>query len=241
MMTKIKQLTDPFSQIGSDVYCIDGGMSNFFLGVEPDGLTLIDAGVPKRQHLVWDLLEILGKNRDEIKHIIITHADYDHVGSLAQIQSATGATIYAGAETAVHIQNGTFPDHLSWLAKFVASKIMGGYHTVPSDTIKIMQAGDILPMMGGVQVFATPGHTPDHHSIYCPLAGVLFAGDAINTRNGRIQPSPKRVTHNQQAAAQSAIQILELAPATIACGHGTPLQNHSMGSLMSFFNELRQK
>jgi glyoxylase-like metal-dependent hydrolase (beta-lactamase superfamily II) len=239
MMTK--QLRDPFSEIAPNIYCIDCGASNFYLCAEEDGLTLIDAGIPKRHQLVWDLLDLIGKKHTDIKQIVITHADYDHVGSLADVYVETNATIYAGKETAVHIQNGTFPDHLPWLMKLIATKIVGGYQPVSSATIKPIQDGDILPIMGGLHVFATPGHTPDHHAFYTPSTGVLFAGDVINTRNGRIQASPKRITHDQQAAAQSAIRILELAPAIIACGHGSPLQNHSMESLMSFFNELRKK
>jgi len=86
---------------------------------------------------------------------------------------------------------------------------------------------------------ATPGHTPDHHSFYCPTRGLLFAGDALNTRNGRLQRTPKRITANQQQANQSARKLLELTPATFACGHGSPMQNHSSEDIMQLFNQLR--
>jgi hypothetical protein len=34
--------------------------------------------------------------------------------------------------------------------------------------------------------------------------------------------------------------LLELTPATFACGHGQPLSSHAVDDLMAFFNELRQ-
>ena len=83
-------------QIRPDVYLLRGKASNFYLCVDDDGLTLIDAGMPKEQKLVFDLLGQLGHDPSEIVRILITHADIDHAGSLAVIQKATGAQVYAG-------------------------------------------------------------------------------------------------------------------------------------------------
>jgi glyoxylase-like metal-dependent hydrolase (beta-lactamase superfamily II) len=70
---------------------------------------------------------------------------------------------------------------------------------------------------------------------------VFFAGDALNTRNGRINPSPKRITADREAANQSAIRLLQLTPAVLACGHGAPLTNHSSQDLMAAFNLFRSE
>ena len=58
---------------------------------------------------------------------------------------------------------------------------------------------------------------------YSPAAGVLFAADALNTRDGRLQLTPRRITADQAAAERTAARLLELSPAVIACGHGAPL------------------
>ncbi len=101
--------------------------------------------------------------------------------------------------------------------------------------------GDVLPLLGGLHVLATPGHTPDHFSFYSPTLGVLFAGDALNTRNGRLQATPPSITADPDAARRSALRLLALAPAVIACGHGKPFIGHSADDVMSLFNELRQE
>ena len=116
------------------------------------------------------------------------------------------------------------------------------YGKVPAAAIEIFDDGDLLPVMdNGLQVIATPGHTLDHFSFYHAPTGVLFAGDALNTRKGTLQGTPPRITADQDAARQSAIRLLELTPAVFACGHGNPLSEHTSGDLMSLLNQMRQE
>ena len=225
--------------IQPDVTLISGRASNFYLCEAEDGLTLIDAGMPKEQQLLFDLLDQLGYQPSQLKRILITHADIDHAGSLAAIQSATGATVYAGEQSAIHLQEGRSPDHLPRFLQWFSNTFFK-YRPVPASCLKIFSDGDELPLLGGLQTLATPGHTPDHFSFYSPSTGILFAGDALNTRNGRLQRTPKRITADEDSANLSAIRLLELAPATFACGHGQPLSSHAVDDLMAFFNELRQ-
>ena len=39
--------------------------------------------------------------------------------------------------------------------------------------------GQILPVLGGLRVIETLGHTPGHISLFAPSAGILFCGDSI--------------------------------------------------------------
>lgn len=226
-------------QIWPDVYLLRGIASNFYLCVDEDGLTLIDAGMPKEKRLVFDLLDQLGYDPSQIVRILITHADIDHAGSLAVIQSATGAQVYAGKITAHYLQVGKSPDHLPRLVQWFSNAFIN-YQPILESGIEIFSDGDKLPVLGGLIALATPGHTNDHFSFYSPSTGVLFAGDAIDTRNGRLNRSRKLLTADEEKANRSAIRLIELAPATFACGHGAPLAGHNSGDLMKFFNRLRK-
>jgi glyoxylase-like metal-dependent hydrolase (beta-lactamase superfamily II) len=227
------------TEIASGIYWINAPGGNFYLCEESDGLTLIDTGMPNRQKYLYQLLDELGYLPQDVKQILVTHADLDHAGSLAAIQAETGATVYAGEETAVHLTNGTAPKHLPGIMAFLLSRIMGSIKPVSSAIINTFSDGDSLPILGGMQTLATPGHTSGHFAFYCPTAGVLFAGDALNMLNGRLQAFIPLATADKEAATQSAIRLLELAPAVVACGHGKPLSNHGMDSLMQLFNQLR--
>ena len=225
-------------EIQPNVYWINGGSSNFYLAVDDAGLLLVDAGMPRREKLVWEQIATLGYQPTDLTRILVTHADMDHVGSLAAIQRETGAKVYAGKETAVLLPNGRSPKHMPWFAQLIIDTFMR-YGKIPADCIEIVEPGQTLPFLGGIQVLATPGHTLDHLSYFAPASGVLFAGDALNTRQG-LAATPPAISADMDAAKRSAIQLLELAPATFACGHGTPLSGHSADTLMQLFNELRQ-
>ncbi len=224
-------------EILPNVYCLEGGVNIYLFG-EDDGLTLVDTGYPRSEKKVFSAVQELGQQPADIKRILITHTDIDHVGSLAAIQAATGATVITSVKAAAFLENGRSPQHLPALMQWFVNTFVK-YKTVPKDVIQLCQDGDELPLLGGLQVLYTPGHTSDHHSFYSPSLGILFAGDALKVANGRLTSSPKSLTANQAQATQSAIRLLELTPAVFACGHGDPMQNHSSDDIMMLFNELR--
>lgn len=225
-------------QIQPDVYWLQGKASNFYLCVDEDGLTLIDAGMPGEQRLLVRLLDQLGRDLADLKRILITHADIDHAGSLAAIQTASGAKVYAGEISARYLQVGRSPDHLPRVIQWFTNSFVKYQATSVSEIEKIAD-GDRLPVLGGLEVLATPGHTLGHISFYSPSTGVLFTGDALDTRNGRLNRTRKILTAHEVMADQSAIRLIELAPVTFASGHGDPLTGHDNGELMKFFNKLR--
>jgi glyoxylase-like metal-dependent hydrolase (beta-lactamase superfamily II) len=112
------------------------------------------------------------------------------------------------------------------------------YGAVAQGQISIFRDGDTLPFLGGLQVLATPGHTMDHFSFFSPSTGVLFVGDALNTRDGRINLTPPRITADKTAAHRSATRLLQLSPTVIACGHGTPSTRHTPDDLTNLLHSL---
>ncbi|MCB9421922.1 MAG: MBL fold metallo-hydrolase [Ardenticatenaceae bacterium] len=225
--------------IAPNVYRIAAGYVNLYLIAEEDGLTLVDTGMPRSEKLVWETIEEIGRQRSELIRIVMTHSDLDHAGSLGVIQAETGAKVYAGKETAVFLQSGKSPKHLPWFVQTISSLLVR-YRSVSADVIEIVNEGDVLLILDGLQVLATPGHTMDHHSFFSPQRGVLFTGDALNTNTGSLQSSPERITADLAAAKSSALRLLELEPTVIACGHGDPIQNASREDTMDLFNQLKQ-
>lgn len=226
-------------EIQPSVYWLEGRGVNLYVCVDSDGLTLVDAGMPKSEGVVLTAVSELGFQPTDLKRILITHGDLDHAGSAAAIQAATGAVVLASADTAVYLQNGRSPKHLPWLVQTLSDAFFK-YKTLSAASLQIFRAGDMLPVLGGLEVLATPGHTLDHHSLYHPSSGLLFAGDALNTRDGRLQSTPKRITADKEAARQSAIHLLEKKPTVFACGHGAPLADNGGKNGQQLLLELRQ-
>jgi len=225
-------------EIAENVYWLASSYVNIYLCKDDDGWTLIDSGTASGSTVVWNALQSLNLQPADIVRIIITHADIDHAGSAAAIQKLSGAAIFAGAETAEYLKTGKSPKHLPALIQFIASRFIR-YEAVPPQAINIVHDGDTLPACGGLQAIATPGHTLDHFSFYSPAKGILFAGDALNTQKNQLNRTPPRITADETAANQSAIRLLALAPAIIACGHGKPFTQHDSDQIMRLFNKLR--
>jgi glyoxylase-like metal-dependent hydrolase (beta-lactamase superfamily II) len=227
-------------EISPNVHWLETSSSNVYLIVEPPNIVLVDTGMPKQQKAIFKLLNSLGYQPTELTHILVTHADMDHVGSLAAIQEVSGAQVFAGLASAELIDRGKSPKHMPAIVQWMIDTFMK-YGSVPQDKITIFKDGETLPFLGGLQVLATPGHTLDHFSFFSPMAGVLFVGDALNTRDGRINLTPPRITADKTAARHSGIRLLQLSPAVIACGHGTPSTKHTADDLMHVFNTLRKE
>ncbi len=219
-----------------NLHWINGRAANVFLFEdEENGWIMVDAGYRGTVDPVGYLAK-LGHSADALKHILITHADVDHVGNLAKVQEQTGAQVYTGEQSAELIPQAKFPSHNKWYIDRMAPLMR--VRPTSADVIQSVKDGATLPLMGGLHVIATPGHTPDHHAFFSPTTGILFTGDAIAAWGGTIAPSKPAISHNYPQARQSALKLAEFTPAIFACGHGKPYQ-HTYDELMEMLLSLR--
>lgn len=218
----------------ADVLWIDAGSVNCYLCRDADGYTLIDAATPGKADLIFARLAEFGGQPGDLKRIFITHADMDHAGSAAALQQRSGAAVYASAATAALLVEGRSPQHMPRLAQFFLDRFVR-YGAVDRAAVRLVADGDELPILGLSRVLAAPGHTPDQHALHCPTAGIVFAADALNTRGGRLQLTPPRITADPPAAGRTAVRLLSCAPRVLACGHGAPLVDDAsaVGALLA--------
>ena len=79
------------------VHVITMGFANAFLIEADDGLTLIDAGFPRKEAVVFGAIRGLGRSPTQLKQLMFTHGHPDHIGSAAAIVRETGARTYMHA------------------------------------------------------------------------------------------------------------------------------------------------
>jgi glyoxylase-like metal-dependent hydrolase (beta-lactamase superfamily II) len=197
-------------------------VANPYLIVEPDGLTLIDTGLPNAAKKVMAYIKSLGASPHDLKRIILTHSDLDHVGCLAALQKSTGARTYASQIEADAIASGRPSRQIKTrsIPMRILFKIFGLFYKVtPIQVDEILKDGQTLPVLGGLRVVETGGHTPGHISLYSPSAGVLFCGDSMVSENG-LQPSRPALTWDAAAAAESVRKQAALGARVVCCGHG---------------------
>jgi glyoxylase-like metal-dependent hydrolase (beta-lactamase superfamily II) len=201
------------------LYGVIGPASNVYvLEDDTSGLTVIDAGMPGYDERVLSLVREIGHSPQDVKQILVTHADIDHVGGLKPLVAETGAAVYASPESAKYIHARRNPPHMRMPMAVVAT-VVGWLSRRAVPVSQRVSDGELLDLAGGIRVIVTPGHTPDHTCYFWERERVLFAGDLLNhVRN--LALTPNRITWNMDAARQSAQKVLALDPAVICAGHG---------------------
>jgi len=158
-------------KITNTVYQVDDvvGAPSVIVG---DGyLTLVDAGVPNSEAQIFALIEALGRKPVDVKHILLTHSDGDHIGALPALVAATGAKVYAQRDEAEVVQG----KRQSRGGKMVAT---------PVKVDQVVKEGDVLPLHGGIRVVESFGHTLGHVCYYLLAEKLLFTGDCLTNTNG---------------------------------------------------------
>jgi glyoxylase-like metal-dependent hydrolase (beta-lactamase superfamily II) len=201
------------------LYQLSRGANVFILETAPDELTIVDTGIPGTTGKILDAVREMGKTPQHIKHILITHADFDHAGSLQGLVEKTGATVYAGSQTAAHLANVTSPDHLPTVFRWISTPFQKLFQN-PVTVDEEVKNGQQLPIGGGIQVLSIPGHTPDNMGFYWEKFDVLFAADLLNTQGGTLGLTPPPITWDMNEARKSARKALDTRPAIICVGHG---------------------
>ncbi len=196
--------------------------SNQYLILEPGDLTLVDTGMRGNHKKVLETIARLGFRPQDLRRILITHSDADHYGALDELRRATGARTYAGAIEAEAIRQGKssrpLPD--TGLVKVLMS-VLGRFLTAaPAPIDEVLTPGDRLPLLGGLDVLDSAGHTPGHLSFFSPSTGILFAGDSITVHGQKLETAAQGMTADPARALQSYEAQIALQPRIVCAGHG---------------------
>jgi glyoxylase-like metal-dependent hydrolase (beta-lactamase superfamily II) len=85
----------------------------------------------------------------------------------------------------------------------------------------ILTDGQVLPVLGGLRVIKTSGHTPGHISLYLEAAKTLFSGDSIvSDKDGTLLASRKPVTWDRTKASAAVRKQAGLGVQVVCPGHG---------------------
>ena len=208
--------------------------SNAYLVVEKDQLTLIDAGLPGAWKKIYGYIERIGRSSSELERVIVTHSHPDHTGPLKELSRTTGAKVM------VHPADTRFLEKTqsNWL-HYPAQPPAFGWnvpllHRIPAH--ELIEEGQILPVLGGLRVLHTPGHTPGSVCLYSAQHKVLFTGDTLLADGHyfrRPVPFPGTSFRDYRASVE---RLAQLSFETACVGHGKPLRQGGSAALQEMLN-----
>jgi glyoxylase-like metal-dependent hydrolase (beta-lactamase superfamily II) len=217
--------------------------ANGFLNVtlivdEQNGGTLVDTGLPGQAEAIGAALLEAGIGVRDLRRIIFTHQDLDHVGSGAALVRQSGARVLAHPADAPHIDGSLrllkpSPEMLEQRPQ--VREALERLEPVGVD--EHLEDGARLDLAGGIRVIFTPGHTPGHLSLYLERPKVLVAGDALTAEGGQLNGPNPPLTLDVDEALQSVRRLADLDVNTIVCYHGGVVGEDANGQLRRVVQE----
>ena len=200
--------------------------------------TLVDAGLPDQMEAISAALVEAGIGVGDLRRIIFTHQDLDHVGSGAALVRQSGARVLAHSADAPYIEGSLrllkpSPEMLEQRPQM--REVLERLEPVGID--EYVEDGTRLDLAGGTKVISTPGHTPGHISLYLERSKVLIAGDALRAERGSLNGPNPSMTLEMPTAIQSIRRLADLEIDTIVCYHGGVVSEDVNGQLRRVVQE----
>ncbi|MDL9978165.1 MBL fold metallo-hydrolase [Microbacterium sp. ASV49] len=219
------ELRPGLNRIGNDIVAC-------YLVSDDDGITLIDAGIPGQWHDFLDELKAMGRPIEDVRGIVLTHGDSDHIGFAEKLRTEHGIPVYVHEADAARAR-GEGKSSGAWgsmrlgptLGFLWYSARRGGLRPVYVKEVVAVQAGETLPLPGSPVIISMPGHSPGSIAVHVPEVDAVFVGDALTTRNvltGVEGPAPAPFTDDPASALEALGHLTGLGVTWVLPGHGAP-------------------
>lgn len=221
------ELRPGLHRIGNDIVAA-------YLVVDDSGITVIDAGLPGHWRDLERELAALGRSAADIRGVLLTHGDPDHLGFAERLRRDHGVPVYVhGADSArARGQESTSPGwgpvRLVPVVRFLAYAVVkGALRPAHVSEVHEVADGEELGLPGSPRIIGMPGHSPGSVAIHVPSVDAVFVGDALTTRHvltGRKGPQPAPFTDDPAQALASLERLRPTGAQWVLPGHGAPWQ-----------------
>jgi glyoxylase-like metal-dependent hydrolase (beta-lactamase superfamily II) len=203
-----------------------GGHVHAFLIDNGGELSLVDTLFESDARLVLDAIRRLGRSPSDLKRIAITHGHRSHLGGLATLKRASGATIYAHKWEADIVAGdrraqavSILPQQSLKLIPFQLGLWLNYPKHVPCPVDEPLDEGDAV---GPLQVLHAAGHSPGHLAFFWPERKFLIVGDAVATWP-ELCPGWHAFNLNKPGHHATLQRLAALDATIVGVGHGDPI------------------
>jgi glyoxylase-like metal-dependent hydrolase (beta-lactamase superfamily II) len=206
---------------------------NWYLVDDGGQITIVDAGASGYWPQLDRKLAELGRTREDVRGLVLTHGHVDHVGFAERLRVESGTRVWVHEADEEMVRTGknqkTEASMLPYLRYGYAWRLIG--HLVrwgPSikkvGEVTTFGDGDQLPVPGEPRAIHTPGHSRGHCALQ--FAEAVLAGDALCTRNSLTgdESGPQLAPRAFSVDTKQAMESLGRLPESplLCFGHGDP-------------------
>lgn len=176
-----------------------------------EDITLIDTCFPGKYKKILAELSENGINPENIKRILLTHSDADHIGNVTKLYELTGCDIYIGSKDLPYSLKQKSPHGIKlFLSAIINVKCPASIQPLPDGFIN------------GIDIIPSSGHTPGHTCFR--FENVLFVGDLLFENKGVLTPSKAIFTWDMKKVMESCKQVNVQGIDWICPAHGNPVK-----------------
>lgn len=211
------------------IYPIRFGINRCYL-VQDDGIIMIDGGPPNKSIAFQNFIKHIPIHPNDIRIIILTHGDFDHVGSARDIKLLTGANIAIHEYDRLNFENSIYnfpPGTTLWgrILHFLLNPILKISLKSPGEKCDIVLDNSDYPLYDfGIngKIVYTPGHTKGSVSVLLE-SGEAFVGClAHNNFPFRLRPGLPIFAEDIERVKESWKSLIERGARMIYPAHGDP-------------------
>lgn len=218
-------------QLSKSLHRLGSSLVNSYLVEEGGLVTIIDAGLSGYWRDLPVELAAMGRSLDDVRGVVLTHGDTDHIGFAERFRCERGVPVYVHELDAGRARgevkkpmSGWGPVRIGPLAGFLVYGARHGALRITSLT-EVVTFGDdaMLDLPGSPRVIHLPGHTPGSVAIHVPAVDAVFMGDAFTTRSvltGEVGPHLAPFTLDPAQAMASLAKLDAIEATWVLPGHG---------------------
>ena len=200
-------------KLGPGLHRIGNDIVAAYLVDTDAGVTVVDAGLPGHWRELLAELAAMGRSLDDVRGLILTHGDSDHIGFAERLRRDHGVPVLVHTGDAARACGEKPPATprppmrlRATLGFFGYALRKGGGRTTHLTDVVEVHDDQVLDLPGNPRIIAMPGHSPGSIAIHVPAVDALVVGDALTTRpvlTGRRGPQPAPFTDEPRQALAS--------------------------------------
>lgn len=224
-----------------EIYPVRFGINRCYV-IRDEGAIMIDGGPPNKSAAFQKFIAATPVKPEDIRLMVLTHGDFDHVGSAGAISALTGARIAIHKLDRLNFERPIFnfpPGVTSWgrfsrALLYPLTKIIFQFPAAKADIILGAEDYSLHDFGIAGKIVYTPGHTPGSVSVLLETGDAFVGCLAHNNPPFRLKPGLPIFAEDIEKVKESWRSLISRGVKTIYPAHGDPFPVEVITKALNF-------